>query len=68
MINKYLIQLNVGKTIYNISATSAEDAYKTILEHEKFYNPEWGYKLLNNKLQIMEKTQWKFLYYYLYSV
>ena len=21
-----------------------------ILEHEKFYNPKWGYKLLNNKL------------------
>ena len=57
MNNKYLIQLNVGKTIYNISSTSEEDAYKTILKHEIFYNPEWGYKLLNNKLQIVEQTK-----------
>ena len=63
MINKYLIQLNVGKTIYNISSTSEEDAYKTILKHERFYNPEWGYKLLNNKLQIEEQTKWDSLYY-----
>ena len=57
MINKYRIQLNVGKTIYNISSTSELDAYKTILKYEKFYNPKWGYKLLNNKLQIREKTK-----------
>tara|TARA_A100001515_G_scaffold53399_1_gene42304 strand:+ start:884 stop:1048 length:165 start_codon:yes stop_codon:yes gene_type:complete len=54
MTIKYLIQLNIGKTIYNISASSEEEAYEIILKHEKFYNPEWGYKLLNNKLEIME--------------
>ena len=54
MIYKYLIQLNIGKTIYNISASSEKEAYKIILKHEKFYNPKWGYKLLNNKLEIME--------------
>jgi hypothetical protein len=45
-MNKYLIQLNVGQTIYNISATSENKAYRAILSHEKFYNPEWGYKVL----------------------
>ena len=54
MTIKYLIQLNIGKTIYNISASSEEEAYEIILEHEKFYNPKWGYKLLNNKLEITE--------------
>lgn len=45
-MNKYLIQLNVGLTIYNISATSESQAYRAILSHEKFYNAEWGYKVL----------------------
>ena len=45
-MNKYLIQLNVGLTIYNISATSENQAYRAILSHDKWYNPEWGYKVL----------------------
>ena len=45
-MNKYLIQLNVGLTIYNISATSENKAYRAILSHDKWYNPEWGYKIL----------------------
>ena len=45
-MNKYLIQLNVGHTIYNISATSENKAYRAILSHDKWYNPEWGYKVL----------------------
>ena len=45
-MNNYVIQLNVGLTIYNISATSENKAYRAILSHEKFYNPEWGYKVL----------------------
>ena len=45
-MNKYLIQLNVGQTIYNISATSENKAYRAILRHDKWYNPEWGYKVL----------------------
>jgi len=45
-MNKYLIQLNVGHTIYNIPATSVTKAYRAILSHDKWYNPEWGYKVL----------------------
>ena len=45
-MNKYLIQLNVGHTIYNISAASQDKAYRAILSYDKWYNPEWGYKVL----------------------
>ena len=45
-MNNYVIQLNVGLTIYNISATSENKAYRAILSHDKWYNPEWGYKVL----------------------
>ena len=45
-MNNYVIQLNVGQAIYNISATSVNKAYRAILSHDKLYNPEWGYKVL----------------------
>tara|TARA_R100001443_G_scaffold3451_2_gene10730 strand:- start:585 stop:764 length:180 start_codon:yes stop_codon:yes gene_type:complete len=56
MWNKYLIKLNVGGTVYNISAPSEQSAWDQILKHETFYNSEWGYTLLrvkykNNKLE-----------------
>ena len=45
-VNKYLIKLNVGDTIYNICATNAESAFKQICNHDKWYNPDWGYTIL----------------------
>lgn len=51
MWNKYLIKLNVGGTVYNISAPSEQSAWDQILKHETFYNSEWGYTLLNDKLK-----------------
>ena len=45
-LNKYLIKLNVGHTIYNICATSEESAFNQICNHDKWYNPDWGYTVL----------------------
>ena len=45
-MNNYVIQLNVGKRIYHVNGTSKECAFKSILSHDKWYNPEWGYKVL----------------------
>ena len=50
-MNKYLIKLNVVGTVYNISAPTEQDAWHQVLKHETFYNPDWGYTLLNNKLE-----------------
>ena len=50
-MNKYLIKLNVGGTVYNLSAPTEQDAWHQVLKHETFYNPDWGYTLLNNKLE-----------------
>ncbi len=45
-LNKYLIKLNVGHTVYNICATNAESAFNQICNHDKWYNPDWGYTVL----------------------
>tara|TARA_R100000458_G_C8241549_1_gene220482 strand:- start:785 stop:970 length:186 start_codon:yes stop_codon:yes gene_type:complete len=45
-MNNYVIQLNIGKRIYHVNGTSKECAFKSILSHERCYNPEWGYKVL----------------------
>jgi len=48
--NNYTIQLQDGKYnwIYTICASSPEEAFKHICDSvEPYYNPEWGYKVLN---------------------
>ena len=50
-MGKYLIKLNVGGTVYNLSAPTEQAAWQQVLRHETFYNPNWGYTLLNNKLE-----------------
>jgi len=48
--NNYRIQLQDGKfnMIYRVCASSPEEAFRQICESlEPYYNPEWGYKVLN---------------------
>jgi len=48
--NTYRIQLQDGKfnMIYKVCASSPEVAFKIICDSvEPYYNPEWGYKVLN---------------------
>ena len=48
--NNYTIQLQDGKfnMIYKVCASSPEKAFELICNSvEPYYNPEWGYKVLN---------------------
>lgn len=50
-MNKYLIKLNVLNTVYNVSAASESVAWAMVCRWERFYNPDWGYTLLDDRLE-----------------
>ena len=47
---KYIIKLNAKPyPVFNVTETSEEKAFKTILGQETNYNSDWGYQLLKKE-------------------
>ena len=47
---KYTIKLNAKPyPVFNVTETSEEQAFKTILGQEINYNSDWGYQLLKKE-------------------
>ena len=46
----FTIKLNAKPyPVFNVTETSEEQAFKTILGQEINYNPDWGYKLIKKE-------------------